>query len=244
MTKDQTLLEDYITGRLTEKQKQLVRDRCLVDPDFAADLQVEQRIYKVVGDQAAQTFLNTTKEVVDQVKSPIVRKIDKKAISWLIAVTVAILAGIYFFLNASKATNSTQLYAEFFEAYPMVLSQRGSEEQRFQHLINAYDQAEWSVVEQELAKLSAIDLPMPLQDLYGAIALMEQNKADQAVGLLKKYLSNPTDNLYQHTLEWYLALAYLKTGDSSNTKSILQDLNKKVESTRLRNHILSLQERL
>lgn len=234
---DIELIEAYLTGRLNDDQKREVELRCERDTTFAMQLKEERLIYEVVSDKPSQTFLRTVNQVLAKEKKIVSKRLEWSRKVLFFAASLLLLVCLIYFIRPAEKPDLETVYSEFFQPYPMVLSQRGPESQSWTKMVKFYEERQWEMVEQEIVKLSPDVLPTPLQDLYWAISMMEQDKASDAINLLKNYQNNPTDQLYQSTIEWYLSLAYLKSEDSSGAKSILKDLREKVDSKKLRENI-------
>jgi hypothetical protein len=58
-------------------------------------------------------------------------------------------------------------------------------------------------------------------DYYGGISYLAQGVTGKAINHLKKAAAKSFSNLYRNKAEWYLALAYLKTGDTKHSKELL-----------------------
>lgn len=234
---DNELIEAYLTGRLNDDEEREVELRCARDTTFAKQLKEERLIYEVLSENPSQAFFRTISQVLEKdtkVKSnrfALNRKVIFFAASALLAICLIYL------IRPVQKPDFVALYSDFFQPYPMVLSQRGPEGQSWSKLIEFYEAHQWDLVEQEIVKLSTDVLPTPLQDLYWAISMMEQGKTRDAVNLLKNYQNNPTDQLYQSTIEWYLSLAYVKLEDGSSAKSILKNLRQTVDSKKLQENI-------
>ncbi|HRH60614.1 MAG TPA: tetratricopeptide repeat protein [Chitinophagaceae bacterium] len=62
-------------------------------------------------------------------------------------------------------------------------------------------------------------------DYYSAQCLMSLNEAGKAIVKLQQALKESPDNFSKAKTQWYLALAYLKTGDIEKAKQILNSLS-------------------
>ncbi|MCB0688542.1 MAG: hypothetical protein KDC53_18510 [Saprospiraceae bacterium] len=241
MTEDQRLIEDYLVGNLSSAEKKSLEARCQKDDDFRQQFLEEQLIFNSIKDHHAQVFLTNTRNILNSnsVRNPRARNLTLK----LMAASVIVLLGIFLIWKPTSSKSPQQLYTDFFRPYPMVLSQRGDAEGT-ERLVQAYEQNNWIVVEQELGNLDPDLIPSPLLDLYWTISLLQQDKTDKAIRLLEKYRKQPVNDLYQQTLEWYLAMAYLQMGNSSDAKSVLTELARKTKSSQLQTDIGNILKQL
>lgn len=237
---DQVLIEAYLNGQLTTEQKLDFEKRCEEDQAFRNSFEEEKQIYLALNDREAYDFIVKTREVL--IRNEVNRSIlsGTKRISLFLAVCTVLVIAVYLFYSSPGSSAPQDLYRQFFEPYPMVLSERGPGENRFSALIGAYDRGAWTEVQSELEQVSGDDLPGALKDLYLSIALLGQGDGVRAEEILTKYLDSPADSIYQYTIEWYLALALLKNGKTETAKTLLEDLEDKVNSTKARERIKAL----
>lgn len=227
---DQILIENYILGKLSTREEQEFIHRCQQDPEFRSAYDEEQLLVQVINDQAAQDFLTKTREVmIRDGKDPRFR-FGMRRLSLLFLTCLIVLVGTLITLKHQKPSDPKALFHEFFEPYPMILTERGNGDEPFLVLIEAYDQTDWVTVQAELNRIPTGTLPGPLKDLYLSIALLGQDNASGAEKLLERYRQDPADGLYQHTLEWYLALAFLQNGKVDEARELLIRLSRDVTS--------------
>ncbi len=243
MRDDQDLIEDYCQNRLSEKDRKTVEERCRMDPEFDARLSHERLIREAIGDKAAQDFVVKTGTVIWRSRGNNRMAGMGRFHWWLLAASFLVIVLAYFSSRESTADLS-ELYADYYEPYPFVLSRRGLEEDRIKTLTNAYEEGQWRKVETEIQTLPDSVLIAPMRDLYLAVALLEQERPEEARNLLLSYRDVPVDDLYQDILEWYLALVYLREGDLIGTKEILAGLSSRLPEGALRRKVSGLLQEL
>lgn len=243
MRDDQDLIEDYYQNRLSEKEIKSVEERCHRDPVFGAMVRQERLIREAIGDRAAQDFVTKTGTVIR--RSGVDNRVAGKGRLrwWLLAASFLVIVLVYF-LSRESTSDLSELYADYYEPYPFILSRRGLEEDRIKLLTNAYEEGQWRKVETEIQTIPDSVLIAPMRDLYLAVALLEQDRPEDARNLLLSYRDVPLDDLYQDILEWYLALVYLREGDLTGTKEILAGLNSRLPEGALRRKVSGLLQEL
>jgi hypothetical protein len=243
MRDDQDLIEDYCQNRLSEKDSKSVEERCRRDPEFDARVRQERLIREATGDKAAQDFVVKTDTVIRR-SGGNDRMAGKGRLHWWLLAASFLVIVLAYFLSRESTADLSELYAEYYEPYPFILSRRGLDEDRIKLLTNAYEEGQWRKVETEIQTMPDSVLIAPMRDLYLAVALLEQDRPEEARNLLQSYRDVPVDDLYQDILEWYLALVYLRDGDLTGTKEVLAGLNSRLPEGALRRKVSQLLQEL
>ena len=145
---------------------------------------------------------------------------------WLIAASIILLIGIgswLIFFN-SPDMSTEQLYAANFAPYENVVHpiERGEKlEDLKTKAFLAYEDGDYPLALELFKELQAQHAD-PYIDFYKAIILMQLNQHEEAIPLLKGYIEN--DGQLKDRATWYLALAHLKIGDTSEVRAVLEKL--------------------
>ncbi len=238
---DQELIELYWLGRLSSREESELLQRCERDEALARRLRDEQHLSKAFSDSEALEYLDKVEKVLAEASSRNAKLswIGSKAVLLAIAAVMIVLVGLFFI--SSPENDSLQLFAQYFEPYPMLISNRGDDQKLSHQLVNAYDQGDWKKV---LEILPVVDLEKPLNDLYRAIAHLKLGEDELAKGILVAYQSKAMTPMYQNMLDWYLALTYLKTGEHEKATFLLRELERGQISRGLRLKVRGLLKEL
>ena len=254
-------LDDYLLGKGDDKKQAQIEYRIGKDESFKKDYERLEKAKESLQYAEKEKFKTTLKEVeqalakekfFDKKKSPISKVIPlRRYLS--IAAAIALLALGLWWMLASSPT-SANLYADNFEiikneglikqVQPKGFAKKLYHEQLHQALLtyhaNQYTQS-IPLFDAYLTEAPNTDIYYADGQFFYALALMQAQQFKQAIPLLEALTQQQTS--YKSKAAWYLALAYLKTGQISDIKSLseglpekdtyalkLQDLIRKVET--------------
>lgn len=219
------LIQDYLMGQLSANDKMAFENRLTTDSVFAKQYNEEKILFDVVKDHGAIDFMSTVEDVMrhENIQLSPIPLYKRRIVQCIAASMLVLIAAVFLFQN--KEESSTKLFTKYYEAYPMVLTQRNEASSIQQDIITAYGLKQWSTVSSLLEQSGTDVLPQPLADIYRAITKLELEDSQAAVAVLEKYNTQPADQLYQHLIEWYMALALLKDGRRTESKERLKTIN-------------------
>lgn len=211
------LLNGHFEGSLTNEE-QLAFGRLLEsDPDFLEAYNFRNKLKTAL----IQSERKALKDKLRQYES---RK-RVFAFNWKYAAAAVLILcfGGYFLFQ--KAAGPQDLYAQYYEAYPNVISPivraDPSEESLEQKAFVAYESKEFR---------KAVDLFSELYQsnqqeyalFYKAIAILETG--EQVPAAIEIFERTNWTEAYKDKSLWYLALSYLKQSDERRAKEVLQKL--------------------
>jgi len=207
--KREALIEKYIQNRLS------VEEQLLFDEFIKNDSQLK----KVVINADDSNFKKLITEIESRSK-PANRKTSYA--KWLVAASIVVLLGSFYFIYFNDKNSSNELFAEYFEPYRNVIQpiERNNEQHNKKtQAFAVYENGDYN---------KAIILFSRLYEttnesyylFYKANALLQLDRADEAIALLIKH--HKTNGVLTQKTNWYLALAYLKIDDKINTEKVLQ----------------------
>ena len=163
--------------------------------------------------------------------------------SWLNIAAVFLLILIPTLLMISKShdqhSRRDQLYALYFQpeasAVPGTGTLRevplpGTDSDLKQSALNFYEAKKYESAIPLFRKVLKESPSDPDASFYLSISLMQAEQYKPAIDLLKKIRSDTTAKKYNTAAGWYLALAYLKLGDPTETIQRLRQLSKQDDS--------------
>ncbi|OWW26948.1 hypothetical protein B4Q04_04535 [Zobellia sp. OII3] len=219
-----TLINGYFEGSLTESQKKDFDHLLETDVQFAEDFKFQRELQ--------ESLKKEERKAVKQMfaaMSASEPKQEAKVISlrpWLVAASIIFLVGIgswFVFFNTHNYSTD-ELYNANFVAYENVVHpiERSAELEDLQtRAFTAYENEDYA---------EALSLFKTLQEknndgyiqFYEAITLMQLQKHKEAVPLLENYIE--ADGELKDRAIWYLALSDLKLGRIDESKIQLQKL--------------------
>lgn len=218
------LINGYFESTLSQDQLEEVTRLCKTDAAFASEFEFQKELQvslkKEERMEIKKMFSNLSTENL---------KTETKVFQlrpWLAAASIALLVGLaswFYFFNAPDF-NTDELYAANFAPYDNVIHpiERGSQLEDLKTIaFTAYENEEYPKALKLFRELNIKYNDLYI-DFYSAMVLMQLNKQEEAIPLLESYVSKNGELIDR--AHWYLALAYLKVGDKTNSKKQLRVL--------------------
>ena len=226
------LIDQYLLGRMSATEAQAFEARVAKEPALANALEQQRQAIQLLEinrdiqlkDQLKAIHQNTIAQSNPPNTSPTRSIVPMRRVLIGIAATIALLLIAYFLLPLNQSP--TQLYASNYQPYSITIGARG------QSIPQALTQAS------TLYQQGQYEAALPI---FQSIADTSQNTLlSLSIGLCQLALERPTaaittlksiqnDPLYGEPAQWYLALAYLKLEDITNSKSALQAIQPNTE---------------
>jgi len=221
---NETLINSYFEGSLTESQQEDFDRLLMSDPAFAADFEFQQELQGSLKKNERQQIKNMLFNLNEATEKPKTKVISMRP--WLVAASAVFLIGIsawlFFFTNTSL--DSGQLYDVNFVPYENVVHpiERGEQlEDLKTKAFTAYEDENYRLALELFKELQQKHADSYI-DFYKGIVLMQLNKPEEAIPVLESYIASNGELKDRAT--WYLALAYLKIGDYAKSKIELEKL--------------------
>lgn len=221
----ETLLEKYIQGELTEKEWREFDALLKEDSDFKSDVDFHTDLKRVAEAEDDDYFKEMLSDFEAQARTE--NSIKKRfPTKWLVAASIALIAGLAYFFTVDSSASTQDLFVSNFEPYRNVVHPivRGEEGQtKKTNAFAAYQTGDYETALPLLDELYT-NTKEPYYLFYRANALIELNRAKEAVPLLQQHLKT-NDTLVKNS-PWYLAMAYLQLDDKENAIKMLQEVIK------------------
>ncbi|HMZ45574.1 MAG TPA: tetratricopeptide repeat protein [Chitinophagaceae bacterium] len=207
----QTLITQYFENNLSKEALQQFNELLQTDKAFAEEVTFQQQL-------KAAIHLNKRQELKQQLQQYEQGKVGKINVrKWLyIAAAIIFIAGSGILVLVQKP-DAKELYAAYYQPYPNTVQPivRGNNdnEKNVFAAFNAYEKGQYETaltLFDELYTIHKKDYPI----LYKAICFLQLNQPNESIEILKQY--NFTEYEFIVMGKWYLAMAYLKTGDKEN----------------------------
>ncbi len=218
------LIEQYLAGELETAWREHVEMLINSDDNVRMKLEFQQ---KVIQDFKFLIEEKTKSEV--ELLLPKIRKESNSILKlkWLfpLAAVAAVALLAYFILpGSSDHINAKQLFATYFEPYDMILTQRDGNilNKTLEEATKAYQNGDYLIAFEKFEDLQKAKQGDPLINLYTGICALSINETEKAMIAFESILDHP--ELIEHA-QWYLALSYLKAGETNKAKSVLEELD-------------------
>ena len=216
-------LEAYLSGEMSESERIAAQAKIKENPEIQAQLSDLEDMYTVLKVHNRNLLKKTLQKADQETKSRTAapkQVFMKYAIG--IAASIILLFVAYWFLQSSSSPQ--ELFAAHFEPYPNYEIVRGEENQNsFSKAMYAYDQNDYrnaiSLMESLLEKESKQEDLL----LYLGVAYLANQQTQSAIQTLQELHQLPSQK-YEAQSNWYLAMAYLQSGNAEQAKIYLKKL--------------------
>lgn len=226
----QKLLEKYLQDTLTETERQKFDTFLKNDPDFKEEVAFQMDVKRAVTASEDDDFrallsdFESEARREDQTTTSVGPKNGTFPTKWLVAASIALIAGLAYFFSVNQSTNPQNLYTQNFKPYRNVTYPitRGAEATDTKTLaFSAYAKGDYQEAVPLFTELYASE-KKSYYLFYKANALIQMNRAGEAVSLLQEH-SKSDDSLADRSY-WYLAMAYLQMDNIENAKTALKEV--------------------
>jgi len=217
------LIEKYFENSLDPKEQLSFNDLLQNDKEFKKEFLFQKDLKKAISlNQREELKLDLQqfeKEYQEQSKRNIF------SYKWLIAASIAILfsSGIWLAKDHYFPSNE-QLYTRNFEPYRNVVQPivRGESSKTIEY--SAFVAYENKYYHKAINLFNSVSNPNePYIQFYKAMCFLSLNKMDDAIQILLPIANSKSDsnskNSFTEMANWYLALAYLKSGNTDKALS-------------------------
>lgn len=222
-------MEKYLKDRLTEAESQEFDALLHSDPEFREEVEFQQDVKLAVIAEEDATFNEMLSDFESEARATGLKTADSeqgKVISfpkkWLVAASIALLAGLAYFFTVDRSADTEALFAQNFKPYANVTYPltRGEEpDDAKAKAFSAYALGDYAAANSLFENLS-ISEKEPYYLFYRANALIQLNRAAEAVPLLQEHLK--TQDSLTDKSHWYLAMAYLQMQDTDKARQALR----------------------
>ncbi|MDN4165108.1 hypothetical protein QWY31_06325 [Cytophagales bacterium LB-30] len=227
MEKYQERIDAYLRNELSEAEKRQFEIECAEKPELAKEWAEMQKIHKGIQAHNRQQLLS---EMAAWEAKGSQKSFIQTWYRYAAAVVVLAAVGIAYFFLQQKNASPIELYTAYYAHYPNHLtSQTRGEDIHPEHTLalamQAYEAGDYPLA---IAKLKE-ELGKNPQNLavrtYLGLAFLENDQAPSAIVYLQAAFQ-AKDPEYGTVAGWYLALAWLKTGDTERSLQVLEEIKK------------------
>lgn len=225
-------LEDLLAGDLSPADEKEIRRQIEEDPVLQRLLKNEQDILAGIRHWSRNQLRNELKELearlepinVDE-EVAFTNEGQRAKFQWkpiLAAAGIVLVLALYFVFNTLGKPTTEELYNEFYEPYSAYapVTMRGDESiaTPMKEAMLAYEISDYAVAAEKLETLP----PSGERDFYLAHSYLATGKQQKAVPLLEQLAETGAEP--RSTINWYLALAYIKNDNTTEASEILERL--------------------
>ncbi|MCP9770778.1 hypothetical protein EGI22_22975 [Lacihabitans sp. LS3-19] len=220
------LIEKYFENTLTEQELKAFEENLRSNASFKEEFEFQKSLKQSIH-LKERNELKSILKGFDNKNSDVRFEIQKNNKVWRFAAAAVVLIlaafGIYKYQTDGK--NTQDLYLAYHQPYPNIVAPnvRGENTEGIKNeAFKAYEAENY----QEAIRLFSQIKDEEFAIFYTAISYLELNENQKAIEILKSNKFSETPFPFETYNKWYLALAYLKTGQKNEAKTILEDLTK------------------
>lgn len=224
--KDIELLDGYLENTLGADDRSAVEARLQNDSGFRQLLED----LKILKESIRQSSRVQLKEELVEIENKLSANPEGKTASlrpWIIGVAASLVLVVVTFLLWPKPTDTQELFAQYFEPYPNVImpTVRGDLEPDTTLMAKAYRAYDSGDYEKAISLFEQVAAKDEGVYLYLGNSYLATNNPEKAIVCFEKVWNDY--DVFDEQAEWYLSMAYLKTGDLKKANDLLNAIASK-----------------
>lgn len=161
-----------------------------------------------------------------------VRRLLPMLLSVAASVSILVVAGIWL-LSPPITAPSADLFSNYFEPLAVAIPQTGIDRgpTAYEHTVSRVESALKKYEEGAFEPANKLFESLPTDQMeqvpirfYYSLSLLSAGQQDAAITILEKLALEVKDSKYLENIQWYLALAYIKSGTNDKAESPLRAL--------------------
>lgn len=221
------LVEQFLSDSLNDAWRSRFEELRKIDSTIEVELEFQKGVQNAMRDSNREELRKEVAEILPPID------MDKPAagvrvrtIRYVLIVAAAFVGMLIMFtVGPWKATdNASTLYAEYFELYPMLISNRAASQSDLEgNAVSAYQSGDFQVSMDNFNALVIIDSENAQYILYAALSALEISDTKASRALFSRLKEN---DQYREQVNWYTALSWLKDGDVEKAREALDRISK------------------
>ena len=224
-------IEGYLNKTLSQEELAAFEKELLASTALQEEVEKHRVLHETLSDTDTLAFREKLIRISQEIKEE-----EQKSTSgfwqyWKIAASIVVIIGVsalLWFSGFGKDQNQ-DLYATYYEPFPVEDTTRGEDTQDFAEVLTAYSKGEYQKILPQLQQI----VNTKETDSFGSLSSVNQfslylgnsyintNQEKKAIPVFESIAKS---SKYYENAQWYLALTYLKLKDKKQVISILKEL--------------------
>jgi tetratricopeptide (TPR) repeat protein len=227
------LIEKYLDQRMTAEERYEFEQLLENDPVMKMEFELHQQVGDTLKGEKIHQLRDVLKEtdnkwgMKDNAQKMKTRTINFRRIITIAATVLLFVMAYQFFFSSGGSISNEQLFADNFQPYQMLLSQRTlSEEEKdviLENAISAYTKGDFQDASKAFQELVQNDPEDISYQFYLAVANLGAENNEVAITTFTEIIT-AENNPFKEQSQWYLALAYLQNENTENAKKSLKEI--------------------
>ncbi len=214
-------IEGYLNNTLPKEELVAFEKEISNTPALKQEIEKHKSLHATLSDQDTLEFKEKLVKISTEIKK---EETSSSFFSpfWKIAASIVVIfsVGTLFWYTINNQDQTKELYAQYYEPFPVEDVSRGEDDNALQDVMKSYSNGDYSIVISKLEELPNT-IKKDLIHLYLGNSYLNTNQEEKAIGQFESIQKN---SQYYENARWYLALTYLKWGNPKKIKPILQEI--------------------
>ena len=227
------LIEKYLEQRMSAEERQKFEQAMIDNPAIKEEIELHRQVTATLKGEKVHELRSVLKAVdknwgaEKKEQKGVARTINFRRVIAIAATVLLMVMSYQFFFTSGGPVSNEQLFADNFQPYQMLLSQRGLSEGEknivLENAISAYSKGNYQSAASFFQQLSQNDPTDISYQFYLAVAQLGAKENDTSINLFQNIISTE-GHPFKEQSQWYLALAYLQNGDNENARKTLSEI--------------------
>lgn len=204
----QELIEKYLEGRLTPKERKKFDRLYNDDMEFRKEVDFEEYVAKALEDEDVMHFRQKIDDTMRKRKrQQYVGWLNKTTMKYAAIFVVVLALGLGMVEIFEKEYSNSDLFGKYYSSEQVNISR--SSNTNIVEAVRYYQSGQYNDAIDQFQNLLAKDASNIAVRFYLGVSYVETNNYNKAIESFR-YIISDQDNLYIEHAEWYLGLCYLK----------------------------------
>ena len=218
----------YLNGEMDAQTEKVFEQELRNNKDLRSEYELHNEIQNALGEEDIMELRERLEEYGTSGKTK-----KKKSLKWADSLTAAALTALFIgvgilWIYHSQITNSDELYANYFEPYPSIYSQRSIDVESESGTLKrkaflAYEKENWRKAQDHFNELLLLQPENTEYAFYGGMLDLKLDKSNEAIKHFRTVL-HKEELLLEDQAIWYIALAHLKEENIEKSIEYLQEI--------------------
>lgn len=223
------LIDRYLRKQLSETEQHAFEKRLAEDEAFKQVVEEHRMTIELMGALEEENLRNTLEVLGKEYRGEgaAVKPLWENKVLWALAAAAIVLL-LLFGPSLFSGTQTTEQFAEQYlkeSAKPDVTMLGAEEEGAWVRVQGLYANNDYAAILSELNSFpDSLFIKYPAAKFIEGFSYQQEGQAQQAIA---KYLEIPPNTPTRANANWWLALAYLQTGQAEKARPLLEEVSKR-----------------
>jgi tetratricopeptide (TPR) repeat protein len=222
-------IERYLQDRMSPEERLAFENNINANPELKAEFALHRSMHTILGNPAERTYRTTLQQTSSQwhERNLVSKRREILPVRTILSIAAALLVIIMVFAWFDRE-DSTDVFAQNFEPYTMILTERAiGDTARTAKLLSQaiahYNSGRFENAANTFTQLRNAGMDEVTIQFYEAVSLLESGKHNEATQLLQDLIERP-DHLLKEQSRWYLGLALWQNGSIEEARKVFQSI--------------------